>query len=157
MIRIDSLGRPYWYEPKSRREPMVTEAWMLEAACRGSNPDVFHPSKGGDKWSGTSLAKAICRRCPVTTQCLAWALEHKERHGVWGGFSPKERARLRREGGMTAWQEYQAEIRRDLAMMLEEELRPVVNNLYCVDGLGPGVAGADILERAIAIVKGEGT
>jgi len=39
-------------------------------------------------------AKAACARCPVKTACLAWALNNREEHGVWGGLSPNERKRL---------------------------------------------------------------
>lgn len=51
------------------------------------------------------------------------------------------------------WQEYQAEIRRDLAMMLEEQLRPVVEDID--SARRPWHVATEILDRAIAIVKGE--
>ena len=33
-------------------------------------------------------------------QCLDWGMEHEE-HGWWGGYSPRERAVLRKEMGVT--------------------------------------------------------
>jgi WhiB family redox-sensing transcriptional regulator len=41
-------------------------------------------------------AKAVCRRCPVSQQCLAWALESGQDAGVWGGLSEDERRALKR-------------------------------------------------------------
>jgi WhiB family redox-sensing transcriptional regulator len=41
-------------------------------------------------------AKAVCRRCPVIQQCLAWALESGQDAGVWGGLSEDERRALKR-------------------------------------------------------------
>ena len=38
----------------------------------------------------------VCNRCPVTSQCLAWALETGQDAGVWGGMSEDERRALKR-------------------------------------------------------------
>ncbi|MEW6152604.1 MAG: WhiB family transcriptional regulator [Actinomycetota bacterium] len=62
------------------------------AACRGVAASVFYP----DNEAGTAAALAVCRQCPVTDMCLALALRNGERHGVWGGTTERERARLRR-------------------------------------------------------------
>lgn len=64
--------------------------WSKRAACLNMDTDLFYPDKG----RSTRMAKAVCRRCPVTAQCLEWALEHNERFGVWGGLSEPERRRL---------------------------------------------------------------
>jgi WhiB family redox-sensing transcriptional regulator len=37
----------------------------------------------------------VCRRCPVTTLCLTYALEIEEPHGMWGGMSEAERQKIR--------------------------------------------------------------
>ncbi|GGS91404.1 hypothetical protein GCM10010270_74430 [Streptomyces violaceus] len=39
-------------------------------------------------------AKAICTSCPVRTECLAHALEHRTEHGIWGGMTERERRAL---------------------------------------------------------------
>jgi transcription factor WhiB len=62
--------------------------WQEDAACRGVLPDVFFPDED------PARAKAICETCPVRLHCLAFALERKERYGVWGGLTEKERAAL---------------------------------------------------------------
>lgn len=74
------------------RLPFQRPAWHAEAACRGSDPALFYPSRG----DATALPKAICRLCPVKQECLDWAIENHEMHGVWGGKSERERRALRR-------------------------------------------------------------
>ncbi len=41
-------------------------------------------------------AKAVCAGCPVQAECLAFAVETRQVHGVWGGLGEEELARLRR-------------------------------------------------------------
>jgi hypothetical protein len=65
-------------------------SWMTEASCSSTDPEEFFPDKGGS----TRLAKRICGLCPVSTQCLAYALENRERFGIWGGVSERDRRRL---------------------------------------------------------------
>jgi WhiB family redox-sensing transcriptional regulator len=55
--------------------------------------DIFYPEKGG----AASEAIRVCHRCPVIHACLAYALEHNERYGVWGGKSERQRRRLKRD------------------------------------------------------------
>ncbi|SEN89148.1 WhiB family transcriptional regulator [Actinacidiphila rubida] len=70
--------------------------WRLRAACRDQDPDVFFPIGS----SGMSLvqiaeAKALCGRCPVAQECLAWAVGAGRVEGVWGGTTENERRALR--------------------------------------------------------------
>jgi WhiB family redox-sensing transcriptional regulator len=37
------------------------------------------------------IAKAICDLCAVRGQCLKFALQRGEAHGIWGGTSESER------------------------------------------------------------------
>lgn len=46
----------------------------------------------------TRLAKSICAQCPVRLSCLQYALEFNEIFGIWGGLTPVERRRMKREG-----------------------------------------------------------
>jgi len=67
--------------------------WTTRAACAETDPEAFYPEKGGS----TVAAKAVCAGCPVRAECLAGAVDRRERHGVWGGLSePERRALLRR-------------------------------------------------------------
>lgn len=65
--------------------------WRQFALCRGMDPELFFPERGGD----AATPKAICRECPVQTPCLEDGLH--EEHGIWGATSAKQRRRLRGE------------------------------------------------------------
>ena len=69
-----------------------TYDWRLDAACRGLDPLVFHPSEGDEGLE----AKAVCAECPVRQDCLDHALAVREKDGVWGGLTAIERRRLLR-------------------------------------------------------------
>lgn len=65
-------------------------AWQRDALCR-EYPDLsWFPSRG----EPTTEAKQVCDKCLVRAQCTAAGMA--EEHGVWGGLSPQQRARLRR-------------------------------------------------------------
>jgi WhiB family transcriptional regulator, redox-sensing transcriptional regulator len=64
--------------------------WRQRAACRGVDPDIFYPVSDED----AADAKAICAMCPVGEACLEWALSTRERDGVWGGATERERRRI---------------------------------------------------------------
>ena len=61
--------------------------WADRAACKGMNPNLFRPGRGGD----TITPKAICARCPVQQDCLEFSVSTNQRVGIWGGLG--ERAR----------------------------------------------------------------
>ncbi|MER7759192.1 WhiB family transcriptional regulator [Streptomyces sp. NPDC097619] len=75
------------------------ESWMLRGACRGADPDELFVEGAAQQ-----RAKALCAGCPVRTECLAHALDHRIEHGVWGGMTERERrALLRRRPLVTSW------------------------------------------------------
>ena len=41
-------------------------------------------------------AKEVCGECPVSMQCLEFALETNQDSGIWGGTSEEERRTMRR-------------------------------------------------------------
>jgi len=67
--------------------------WRQRAACQGLDPDIFYPTSEDD----AEEAKAICAGCAVRQLCLEYALSHRERDGVWGGLTDRERRRLIRQ------------------------------------------------------------
>lgn len=69
------------------------EPWMDSALCAETNPDAFFPEKGGS----TKDAKRICGGCDVREACLEYALRTEQAHGVWGGVSARDRARMRKD------------------------------------------------------------
>lgn len=72
---------------------VAAEPWRERAACRGQDPERFHPKPGG--WQVEKEAKAFCARCPVLEECRAWALAEVGQRGVAGGLNDRERQRLR--------------------------------------------------------------
>jgi WhiB family redox-sensing transcriptional regulator len=71
--------------------------WRHRAACRDEDPELFFPiGNTGPALLQIEEAKAVCRRCDVREDCLAWALESGQDAGVWGGLSEDERRALKR-------------------------------------------------------------
>ncbi len=75
---------------------MTIEHWTDLAACRGVDPELFYPiSATGPAVEQVTKAKKVCSGCPVTEDCLNWALRAGEPVGIWGGTTPEERRYLR--------------------------------------------------------------
>ncbi|MGW4574561.1 WhiB family transcriptional regulator [Streptomyces tendae] len=73
--------------------------WRVRGLCLTEDPDLFFPIGGlnsGPAAIQTDEAKAVCRHCPVTRQCLAWAVDVGPVEGIWGGTTEGERRALRR-------------------------------------------------------------
>lgn len=74
------------------------ETWQLKAACRGPQAVVFFPpsyvERKDERAAREREAKAICRSCGVSSDCLEYALRIKEPHGIWGGMNEAERKQL---------------------------------------------------------------
>ena len=73
--------------------PTTTTTWRDRAACRGLDPEIFYPVSDEE----ADAAKAICAECPVREACLEYALTNRERDGVWGGATERERRRMIRQ------------------------------------------------------------
>jgi WhiB family redox-sensing transcriptional regulator len=69
--------------------------WRKRAACTGIDSDIFYPASEDEV--DAQEAKAICAVCPVSTACLEYALASREREGVWGGTTERERRRILRQ------------------------------------------------------------
>ncbi|PZH08479.1 transcriptional regulator [Streptomyces sp. NTH33] len=71
--------------------------WLRSAACVGEDPELFFPvGTTGPALRDVEGAKRICARCPVTTECLSFALSSGQTSGVWGGTGEEERVALLR-------------------------------------------------------------
>lgn len=73
--------------------------WAERALCAQADGDAWFPDKGRSALA--VIAKQICGRCPVRTECLDYALSGADTWkgistGIWGGTTPRERSRLRR-------------------------------------------------------------
>lgn len=73
--------------------PPMNLTWRQKAACRGVDPEIFYPVSDED----AGPAKSICGACPVREACLEYALTTRERDGVWGGATERERRRMIRQ------------------------------------------------------------
>lgn len=73
--------------------PIKNLAWRQRAACVGVEPEIFYPVSEDD----ADQAKAVCAQCEVREACLEFALANRERDGVWGGATERERRRIIRQ------------------------------------------------------------
>lgn len=78
---------------------MSTE-WMRHGACADHDPALWYP-KQSRTTPQVMEAKAICRGCRVKDVCLAYALQHNENDGIWGGLTAKERRKLHKAGSVS--------------------------------------------------------
>lgn len=96
-------GRPQ----SRRRTPLPSDGgWREFASCVGlasRTYDPFFPVEGTGQpkyVAKMSIARRICRGCPVIGDCLAETmcieatLPWRGRHGMFGGLTPSERSRL---------------------------------------------------------------
>jgi WhiB family transcriptional regulator, redox-sensing transcriptional regulator len=71
---------------------LTEKNWRLRAACQSIDPELFFPvSSAGKSLEQVEEARAVCARCLVRRQCLAFALRTRQAHGIWGGLTAQER------------------------------------------------------------------
>lgn len=71
--------------------------WRQHAACAGHDPELFFPVGTSEAaFAQAEQAKAICRGCAVSDECLQWAVETNQDVGIWGGLTEDQRRRLHR-------------------------------------------------------------
>ena len=74
---------------RPRRTDLPETDWATSALCVDMPAEIFDAA--GDR---VQTAKAACAHCPVTRQCLRWALSHEVEDEIWGARTPRERRRL---------------------------------------------------------------
>ena len=57
-------------------------------------PDLFFPESISQEKAGASMVKSVCTPCVRRQDCLDFALENNEQHGIWGGLNAAERNAL---------------------------------------------------------------
>lgn len=82
--------------------------WKDKAACAGTDMQIWFPEDLSGPWRPISRARAqaVCGWCPVRADCLREAMGReadRERYGIWGGLTPKERAALAKHPAWAAW------------------------------------------------------
>ncbi len=74
------------------------QRWQVRASCRGPQIKVFFPpshfERKSDRRERERRAKVICQTCVVQNDCLNYALQIGEQHGIWGGLNATERKEL---------------------------------------------------------------
>lgn len=74
-------------------QPFDRQSWADDALCRQiGDVELFFPEKGGS----VREAKHVCLSCDVRPECLEYALFNRERYGIWGGLSERERRQMAR-------------------------------------------------------------
>lgn len=69
---------------------MDEEEWRKEGLCHKRNNELwFPPMEYETPEHYYSIAREICRCCPVWDKCLKDGRD--EKWGMWGGLTPKER------------------------------------------------------------------
>ena len=67
--------------------------WWRLSACKGLDAKMFYP----DDEASACSAKTVCSTCAVQMACLEHALTIREKAGVWGGASERDRRRIIRQ------------------------------------------------------------
>ncbi len=73
-------------------------SWRTKAACHGLEPEKFYPETDEE----AEAAKRVCAVCAVQEACLEYALARREKDGIWGGCTERERRRIIRHRRRTA-------------------------------------------------------
>jgi hypothetical protein len=91
---------------------VAKEEWREHAKCQDESVypggvidhEIFFPPRDADLYKPIAdTAKAICKGrdlrppCPVRHECLIYAIERDEEHGIFGGASHRERNALVRK------------------------------------------------------------
>lgn len=80
-------------QPPKLDAPVIEERpWAVYSACREADPEIFFAATRADE----RAALAVCGACAVADQCLEFAIETRERFGVWGGTHERERRKMLR-------------------------------------------------------------
>ena len=76
----------------------IEDEWQLRAACRGPQSAIFFPpahfERKDEKSEREMRAEDICTTCSVRRDCLQYAIDIREPHGIWGGLNEAERKQV---------------------------------------------------------------
>lgn len=65
------------------------EGWQILGLCSKADPDAWFPED-----DDYSAVKPVCWKCPVQPYCLEAGI--REKWGMWAGYTPSERWKLRK-------------------------------------------------------------
>lgn len=79
---------------EERSDPFAIP-WHKQAACFSEGYALFfHDGRLGVQEVARAAKRQFCTQCPVRDLCLEQSLEYRDKFGIWGGLTPKERKRL---------------------------------------------------------------
>lgn len=81
-------------EPKALTLPMPD---LSRGACANTtDPDIFFDDAAEEYDQVTPAVHLYCNvRCEIRAQCFAWAMDTNQKHGMWGGTTPRQRQKIK--------------------------------------------------------------
>lgn len=92
--RAEAITAGRWTPDRDDGRYQDGDAWKAYAGCAGLDAESMLPGRG----DSLDACRALCGVCPVQADCAEAGL--REKFGVWGGLSERERRRIRRERGI---------------------------------------------------------
>ena len=88
--------KPVNWKTKTDLQILLEGDWKNYGNCIGEDDNKFFPTVKveGEYLYTEEDAKAICQGCPVSRDCLDFAVVTKSDIGIFGGYSPEERKLL---------------------------------------------------------------
>ncbi|MGZ6005588.1 MAG: WhiB family transcriptional regulator [Candidatus Saccharimonadales bacterium] len=77
------------------QESSIPADWLIQAKCKGLDPSVFHPEPNEERKRQKAIS--YCSQCVVKAECLEYALNVKEKHGIWGGKTASQRRQIQKQ------------------------------------------------------------
>lgn len=67
--------------------------WVENALCAQypASDDMWNLEGHIGRTAATAAGRAVCSTCPVSADCLAYAIAFGEEYGIWGGQNQKNR------------------------------------------------------------------
>ncbi|MGH3615782.1 MAG: WhiB family transcriptional regulator [Pseudonocardia sp.] len=112
--------------------------WRGAARCRTDDAEELFVTGAAQR-----EVRRFCVTCPVRTECLAHALDHRIEFGVWGGMTERERrVLLRGRPDVESWWELLADARQAHYASAADE------TAESLAGVGGNSAGQPLSETA---------
>lgn len=78
----------------------LTGPWEFKnPSCASVGVELFYRDLDSMESNSTTEQNQVistCKTCPCAVECADWGIA-KERWGIWGGLTPRERERIRRK------------------------------------------------------------
>jgi len=108
LVYVSGLFHERKYARMNSRDELK---WQEQGNCVNTNdPEMWFPDQETMNrkmlrtgWRKTYTGKIVaeaCGTCPVTNDCLRYALQFTDLRGIWGGLSEYERQQLQKAGNL---------------------------------------------------------